>query len=82
MQSVIIITIIVQESTEKYDITVNEKLRKMKIETNQIDERLIKIKDIQQKNEVESVQKVVEKLIHKENNIISFIWYMEKEKID
>ena len=73
MQSVIIITIIVQESTEKYDITVNEKLRKMKIETNQIDERLIKIKDIQQKNEVESVQKVVEKLIHKENNIISFI---------
>ena len=44
--------------------------RKMKTELSQIDERLLLIRELQQKNENEFVQQVVEKLIYKENNII------------
>ena len=53
---------------------MNEKLRKVKNEINQIDEKVVKIKDIQQKNEVDFVQKVVEKLQQKEENITSIIF--------
>ena len=49
---------------------MNEKTRKMKTELSQIDERLLLIRELQQKNENEFVQQVVEKLIYKENNII------------
>ena len=52
---------------------MNEKLRKVKIEINQIDEKVVKIKDIQQQTEVDFVQKVVEKLQQKEENIICII---------
>jgi len=69
----------IQESTEKYDHVMNEKIRKMRADLCSVDDKLDRIKENQKKSEQDFVTDVVHKLVEKEENIRKFQIKFRKE---